>query len=84
MPRLEKCPKCESSKIAKKLVVFEDSENYNSSFKPASVGYLAKPDALILKQKVMSSFSAEACTDCGFMEFYVDQPYAFRDRVGGN
>ena len=83
MPRLEKCPKCESSRIAKKLVVFEDSGNYNSSFNAASIGFFAKPDALILKKKVMSSFSAEACTQCGYLEFYVDNPNLFRDRVDG-
>lgn len=83
MPRFEKCLKCGSSGIATRLVVFEDSENYNSTFKAANIGYLAKPDALILKKKVMSSFSADACTQCGYLEFYLDTPSAFRDRVEG-
>lgn len=79
MPGLNQCPKCEGSQIARKLVVFEDGKNYNSSFETAKIGYFANPDALILKKKVMSSFSADACTRCGYLEFYLDSPAAFRD-----
>lgn len=81
MPRFDTCPKCKSSRIATKLAVFEDNGNYKSSFEAAKIGYFAKPDALILKEKVMSDFSADACTDCGYLEFYLETPSAFADRV---
>lgn len=75
------CPKCGSNEIATRLVLFEDSKNYDSSFETAKIGYYRDPQALILKDKFMDSFHANACTSCGYLEFYLDHPAAFANRV---
>lgn len=78
---LAECPKCGSKEIAARLLLFEDSKNYKSSFEATKIGYYRDPDAIVMKDKFMQDFHASACTVCGYLEFYLDNPAAFSDQV---
>ena len=69
------CPKCQSESIKCPLYIFEDTGNYNSSFKSSKIGYLLNPNALILKQKKMEDFHACGCLECGYLEFYLSNQH---------
>lgn len=66
------CPKCGSDDViadAKSI----DRGDHNSTYEMSLVTY-RKPDALIFKEKQVSTVSAWVCADCGYTEFYADRP----------
>lgn len=68
MKRTNKCPKCGSSDVIKDAIAI-DSIN-----RQLSVATYRKPEALLFKGQLATSLSAWVCADCGYVEFYADDP----------
>ncbi len=75
MKATEECPKCGSKDVTANAVA-EDQTNYGPQAHKIAV--YQKPDAIIFKEKSSSSLSAWVCTDCGYVEFYADNPSALK------
>ncbi|MEJ6582292.1 MAG: hypothetical protein QNL68_21110 [Akkermansiaceae bacterium] len=76
---LKKCPKCGSEQIARKLMIFYSADGGANI--PAQIGYYKNPDALFFKGGVASDFHADACAECGYLEFYLKTPGKFRNQA---
>ena len=70
----DNCEKCGSNKIIPKAKVI-DRGDYNAEGDLA-ISVDEKPDAFVFKQRIRSGVTAKVCGDCGFMEFYADDPQA--------
>jgi predicted nucleic-acid-binding Zn-ribbon protein len=77
MKKSGKCPKCESTNILcdVKAIDFGDS---NSQL-DLSLGVEGNPTARFFRQQHRSTLSAWVCGDCGFVEFYADDPRVLVD-----
>ncbi len=68
----EVCAKCGSEKLIWDATAI-DRGDYNSEGE-LSVGVDEKPSALIFKQRMRSNVSAVVCGECGYIEFYAENP----------
>lgn len=68
----EACAKCNSPKLIRDALAL-DRDDYNAEGE-MNVAVDEKPAALIFKQRIRSSVSAVVCGDCGYIEFYADDP----------
>jgi predicted nucleic-acid-binding Zn-ribbon protein len=76
MKKSGQCPKCGSRNIvADAKAVDRGDGNVQHEL---SVATFLRPEALIFKQRQMSSLSAWVCGECGFVEFYADAPGVIR------
>ena len=72
MKRTGICPKCASSNIIADAKAVDRGEGNAQSEK--IIATFRNPDAFILKGKQTTTVSAWVCCDCGFTEFYADNP----------
>lgn len=70
----ETCAKCGSLKLIRDAIVIDRGDS-NTEGK-MNVAVDEKPAALIFKQRIRSSVSSVVCGDCGYIEFYADDPDA--------
>ena len=73
MPNVEKCAKCGSSAIAHRVMVVDHDQTIEENL---NLRVDARPRALFLKKSALSILHAEACSACGYTEFYADDPGA--------
>ncbi len=73
MKRTNKCPKCGSSEVIADAKAIDCSGEYNVEYE-LTVATFRKPDAMLFKGQQKTTLSAWVCTDCGYVEFYADQP----------
>ena len=66
------CPKCGSSESLSEVPVVASVDNLSAV--PVSALAYNKPDARVFKGPVPHRFLARICGDCGFAEFYVENP----------
>jgi predicted nucleic-acid-binding Zn-ribbon protein len=66
------CPKCESTNILCDVKAI-DLGDYNAQY-DLMVGVAANPTARLFRQQHCSTLSAWVCGDCGYVEFYADDP----------
>ena len=69
---MKNCPECNSQKIIVNAKAV-DLGDYNS-LNDMKVAVEEKPDALIFKQRIYSTVKAHVCADCGFIQFYAEDP----------
>lgn len=70
----DSCEKCGSNKIIPRAKVIDRGE-YNAAG-DLTISVDEKPDAFMFKQRVYASVTARVCGNCGFIEFYADEPEA--------
>lgn len=77
------CAKCGSEKLIHDAMAI-DRGDYNAEGE-FSIGIDEKPAALIFKQRIRSNVAAVVCGDCGYIEFYAENPdnlyQAYRNRL---
>jgi predicted nucleic-acid-binding Zn-ribbon protein len=66
------CPKCESTNILHNVKAI-DFGHYNAQ-QDLMVGVEGNPTARLFRQQHRSTLSAWVCGDCGYIEFYADDP----------
>ena len=76
MKRTGKCPKCGSANVVADAKAIDRGDG--NAQHEMSVATFRKPDALIFKEKQVTTVSAWVCTDCGYIEFYADFPHAIQ------
>ncbi len=69
---MKSCPDCNSQKIIKDAKALDRGDSNSNNDMRVSVD--EKPDALIFKQRNYSDIRAHICGDCGFIQFYADDP----------
>lgn len=73
MKRTNKCPKCGSGDI-----ISNAKPMGGSDYAAVWIATYRKPDAIIFKGQQTSSLSAWVCADCGYLEWYADNPKRIR------
>jgi predicted nucleic-acid-binding Zn-ribbon protein len=68
---IDNCEKCGSDKIIPNAKAIDRDGGGDGNL---LVSVDEKPDAFVFKQRIRSSVSAKICGDCGFIEFYADEP----------
>jgi predicted nucleic-acid-binding Zn-ribbon protein len=76
MKKTGKCPKCGGADIISDAKAIDRS--HGGVELDMSVATFRRPDALIFKEKEMTTVSAWVCASCGFVEFYADDPRRIR------
>jgi len=76
MKRSGKCPKCGSQEIIADAQAL-DRGDANARYE-LSVATFRKPDAVIFKQRQMSTVSASVCAQRGGVELYADSPASLK------
>ncbi len=71
MKRSVTCPKCGCKEIIADAKALDRNRSLDNDM--AVVTY-EKPQALIFKGERLSTVSAWICADCGYIEYYADQP----------
>ena len=69
-----KCSKCGSEKIIPSAPLLDTGQNASGQLQ-ALVGF-NKPQAWIMKGPIVATMKANICGECGFMEFYANDPAA--------
>ena len=69
---MKNCPDCNSQKIIKSAKALDRGDANGNHIMQIAVD--EKPDALIFKQRNYSTIKAEVCGDCGFIQFYAENP----------
>ena len=72
MKRSGKCPKCGSGDIIADAKAID--RGHGNAMRDLSVATFRNPEALIFKEKSETTVSAWVCAECGYIEFYADQP----------
>jgi predicted nucleic-acid-binding Zn-ribbon protein len=75
MKRTNKCPKCGSSDVIQDAKAVDRNESFDTEL---SVATFRKPEALLFKGQLTTTISAWVCTDCGYVEFYADDPQGIK------
>ena len=75
MKRTKKCPKCGSNDV---IVDAKAIDRTQSSNQELTVATFKSPDAVIFKGQRKTNLSAWVCVECGFVEFYADEPKALK------
>jgi predicted nucleic-acid-binding Zn-ribbon protein len=76
MKRTGKCPKCGCEDIIADAKAIDRGQS--NAQHEMSVATFRKPDALIFREKQQTTVSAWLCAECGYVEFYADDPVAIR------
>ena len=66
------CPKCGSSVVIPNVRIIDHGDNNQSLDLSATV--YSNPKAWVLKGAITQRFRARVCGDCGYTEFYVENP----------
>ncbi len=69
------CPKCISSDILHNVRVLAGTD---SGYVAADLAVFRNPDALVFKGAQRTPLTARVCGQCGFVEFYAQDPGALR------
>ena len=72
------CPKCNSGKIVPNARVM-DRGHLNTDAGELSVIVYERPDALVFKGSHSAELSARVCGDCGYTEFFAEEPQELYD-----
>ena len=72
MKRTGKCPKCGSGDIIADAKAID--RGHGNSQQDLSVATFRNPTALFFKEKQETTVSAWVCAECGFIEYYADNP----------
>ncbi|NLS90995.1 MAG: hypothetical protein GXX96_02260 [Planctomycetaceae bacterium] len=76
MKQTGKCPKCGCTDvIADAKAIDRGHGNWEQEM---SVATFRKPEAIIFKEKQVTTVSAWVCAGCGYIEFYADHPKTIR------
>jgi predicted nucleic-acid-binding Zn-ribbon protein len=70
---MDKCAKCGSNVIIHRAMVVNCYGNHSMETN-VNLRVDGAPDAVFRKQTARSIFHAEVCSDCGYVEFYADNP----------
>ena len=76
MKRNSKCPKCGSSDVIADAKAIDRGDC--DTEQELSVGTFRKPHAIVFKGKLTTTLSAWVCGDCGYVEFYADDPQGIK------
>lgn len=76
MKKTGTCPKCGSTDIIADAKAIDRGDT--GSEHEMSVATFRKPEAIIFKEKQVTTVSAWVCTGCGYIEFYADHPKTIR------
>ena len=68
----QKCEKCGSDKIVPQAKVI-DRGDYSAEYE-LTLAVDENPEAFMFKQRIYSGVTAKVCGNCGFIEFYADNP----------
>lgn len=71
------CPKCNSTNIVHDAKALDHTESYIQM--DMQIGVERNPKAWMFKGQATSSVSAWVCGDCGYLEFYADDPAKLAD-----
>ena len=72
MKRTGKCPKCGCADIIADAKAID--RGHGNSQEEMSVATFRRPEALIFKEKQVTTVSAWVCVRCGYIELYADDP----------
>lgn len=76
MKQSGECPKCGSTAVVRDAKAI-DHYDYGIA-NDMQVGVQRNPQAWIFKNEVRSTLSAYVCGECGYTEFYADEPGKLR------
>lgn len=68
---MQSCLKCNSEKIIPNAMVL-DTGQYAEGY--LQIAFDEHPDALVFKQRMKSAVRVNVCGNCGYLEFYAEQP----------
>ena len=74
MRRVEKCAKCESTAVAQRVMIVD--RGFRNTEYDLRLRVDANPSAVLVKKSERSKLHAFVCSDCGYVEFYADDPKA--------
>ena len=72
MKRSGKCPKCNSTQIVAGAIAVDHIDGINSH--ASQVAFEANPQAWLLRGRVSTPIAAWVCGECGYIEYYADDP----------
>jgi predicted nucleic-acid-binding Zn-ribbon protein len=72
MKKTRTCPKCGCTNIIGDARAVDRGDV--NSVRDMEVATYRKPDALIFREKQVTTVSAWVCSDCGYVEYYADNP----------
>ncbi len=76
MKQTGKCPKCGCTDIIADAKAIDRGDA--ASEHEMSVATFRKPEAILFKEKQVTTVSAWVCVGCGYIEFYADRPKTIR------
>ena len=71
LSNLAACCKCNSAKLMRKVHVKDRSDSFDHGL---SAAVHEHPNALLFKGGLEGTLKATICADCGFTEFYLENP----------
>ena len=74
MKRSHRCPKCQSQDIIVNVRPLD--RGHANAEQTAQLATYRQPDAFLFKGKQATTMSAFVCAECGYVEFYADDPRA--------
>jgi predicted nucleic-acid-binding Zn-ribbon protein len=72
MKKTGTCPKCGCTEIIADARAVDRGDG--NSVRDMEIFTYRNPEAIIFKEKQMTSVSAWVCSDCGYVEYYADNP----------
>ena len=72
MKKTGTCPKCGCTDIIADAKAVDRGDG--NSLRDMEIATYRRPEALIFREKQLTSVSAWVCSDCGFIEYYADDP----------
>ena len=78
MKNTNTCPKCGSIEIIADAKAIDRDQGGMHLGEQFTVATFGKPEALVFKEKRMTTVSAWVCGQCGYMELYADSPSSLR------
>ena len=76
MKQSHRCPKCHSTDLIAGVQPL-DLGDHNAAH-TAQLATYRKPEALVFKGRQSTSMTACVCAQCGYIEFYADDPKALK------
>ena len=72
MKKTGTCPKCGCTEVIADVTAVDRGEA--NIERDMEVAIFRRPDALIFKGKQSTTVAAWVCSDCGYIEYYADNP----------
>jgi predicted nucleic-acid-binding Zn-ribbon protein len=80
MKQTLRCPKCQSTDIVANVFPLDLSDGSLQYQRKGQLAVYRKPSAVFFKGRQSTTMSAYVCADCGYVEFYADDPKALKIR----